>query len=276
MRINGKLIQEEIKRELKTQVQSLKHKPTLAVICAGEHPAISQYVKKKQQFGNEIGVDVKVISLPSNVSSDEIVGVVKTYGQDEKISAMIVQLPLPSGIKTQEILDLIPAKKDVDILSSTARESFAKGSFPILPPTVAAIKEILQRNNVSLEKKSIAVMGQGQLVGAPTITWLKSEGVLPEVITKETQNTSEITSRADIIITGVGLPGVLTPNLIKGGAVLIDAGTSEDNGKIVGDIDPQCQEKASLFTPVPGGVGPITVAMLFKNVFALAAEQGTI
>jgi methylenetetrahydrofolate dehydrogenase (NADP+)/methenyltetrahydrofolate cyclohydrolase len=226
-------------------------------------------VSRKKIFGEKVGVSVTVFALPADISEEALIQKVSEIAQDVRFSSMIVQLPLPQHIDREKILNLIPAQKDVDVLSRDAYARFERGVFPILPPLAAVVKEIFDREHVSLTNKKVVVMGQGRLVGHPVTTWLRLQRRDPAVVTAETKDISSITKSADIIITGLGDPHFITPDMVKDGVALIDGGTSESEGKIVGDIDPRCEEKASVFTPVPGGVGPLTVAMLFKNVVML-------
>jgi methylenetetrahydrofolate dehydrogenase (NADP+)/methenyltetrahydrofolate cyclohydrolase len=182
--------------------------------------------------------------------------------------AVIVQLPLPEGVNQEELLNSIPVEKDADVLSRAARERFEKGEEgALLPPVVGAIREILQSGNVAIAGKRAVVIGAGFLVGGPVAKWLRQQGADVEVLTIESSNEALVAAlaEADIIVSGTGSPGLIMPDMIKQGLALIDAGTSESNGKIVGDADPACADKCSLFTPVPGGVGPIAVACLFEN-----------
>ena len=210
---------------------------------------------------------LSIEELPSHVTANEIITAILRSPAD----AIIVQLPLPSQIDVTLVLDAIPTTKDPDVLSSNARASFVRNEKDaLLPPVVAAIKRILEDAHVSAENKKAVVIGDGWLVGNPAAIWLKNQGADVATITLEFGNLTELKD-ADIIISGAGSPLLVQPHMIKQGAVLIDAGTSELNGALVGDIDPSCAEIASVFTPVPGGVGPMAVAYLFENVLKLLA-----
>lgn len=203
-----------------------------------------------------------------NVSQVKLERQVKKIGKDAKISGVIVQLPLPKRLNTQHVLDLIPTKKDVDVLSSASFSDFALGILPILPPTVGAIALLLKEAKKKLEGSKVVVVGAGRLVGLPIALWLTQQGATISLIQKGTKNTSQIILEADIVISGVGKPGLITGKMIKKGAVVIDAGTSVEGGSIKGDVDfESVLKKASFLTPVPGGVGPLTVVCLFKNLF---------
>jgi methylenetetrahydrofolate dehydrogenase (NADP+)/methenyltetrahydrofolate cyclohydrolase len=181
-----------------------------------------------------------------------------------------VQLPLPTHLDTEAICAAIPVQKDPDLLSRKAQENFIHSSSVILPPVVAAIDTIFSKYEVSLLDKKVAVIGQGKLVGVPVVTWIKQKGILSLIVDRKMLDDKSCLKEADVIISGAGVLNLITMDMVKDGVVLIDAGTSEAGGKIAGDIDPACAIKAALFTPVPGGVGPVTVAMLFRNLLELS------
>ena len=258
MIVDGKTLAEEMKIALRQQARCKNLK--IAEIWVGDNPVSAKYVARKKKFGEEIGVEVILHELANYISQADLAEEMNKLVNDEKVNGIIVQLPLPSGIDEQKILDLIPPGKDVDALGHEAR---------VLSPTVEAIKEILERNNVSLVGKKVVVLGRGKLVGRPVSVWLAQEGVDVQVVDINTENPEAILRQADIIISGVGKLGLITPDRIREGVVLVDVGTSESAGQLKGDADPACADKCSLFTPVPGGVGPLTVAMLFKNLLEL-------
>lgn len=270
---------EEIKEELKKEVATLNKKPRLAVIYVGENPASESFIKRKKAFGKEISVEVEIKKPSEEIwkSRTKFREWVSQIVHDKKNTGVIIQLPLPDEIKerTQYILDAIPVNKDADVLSSESLGKFASGRLKTMPPVVGAIKYILEKNNIGLRGKNIVVVGAGgKLVGKPVVLWLSSLN-LP--FTALTENNSEdemikALKNADIIISGVGKTSLIKADMVKKGVVILDAGTSSDVGQIRGDFDPAVADKASLFTPVPGGVGPLTVAMLFKNLVALAKK----
>lgn len=260
MIIDGKKIADEIKGELSKKLKATSLKLRLDVILVGDNVVSEKYVERKKRAGEEIGVDVVAHELLADITQVDLEEEIKKLNNDERVNGIIVQLPLPPGIEEQKILNLISPDKDVDALGKEAR---------VLSPIVGAVREILGRNNIHLENKKIVVVGNGKLVGQPVSIWLTQEGYEVEVIDIDTKNSDAILREADIIISGVGKLGLITPDKIKNGVVLIDAGTSESNGRLAGDADPACASKCSLFTPVPGGVGPITVVMLFRNLLEL-------
>lgn len=260
MIVDGKKIADEIKAELSKKLKAKNSKLRLDVILVGDNLASRKYVERKEMFGKGIGVEVIVHELMEDITQGDLEEEVKRLNNDEKVGGIIVQLPLPKQIDEQKILNLVSPDKDVDALGEEAR---------VLSPIVGAVKEILERNNIVLENKKIVVVGNGKLVGRPVSIWLTQEGREVEVIDIETKNPEAILREADIVISGVGQPGLITPDKIKDGVILIDAGTSETGGRLAGDADPACASRCFLFTPVPGGVGPLTVVMLFKNLLEL-------
>jgi len=268
MRIDGRAIAEDIKKDLKEHVSNMEHAPQLAIVYAGNDEVVSRFTGSKQRFGESIGVSVDVFNYPENIEEDELRMEVISIAKNHQ--GVIIQLPLPGHIAPQKILNEIPPEKDVDVLSEEGIKKFlSEGA--ILPPVVGAIREIFARNNISVGGRHVVVMGQGRLVGIPVAAWIRKNGVEPEIVCKETPNAAATIKEADILITGVGSPGLIDPEIIKDGAVLVDAGTATVVGtrNLAGDADSRCEEKCSLFTPVPGGIGPITVAMVFKNLIDL-------
>ncbi len=260
MIIDGKKIADEIKGELIKKLKATSLKLRLDVILVGDNVISEKYVERKKRAGEEIRVDVVAHELLADITQVDLEEEIEKLNNNERVNGIIVQLPLPAQIDEQKILSLVLPGKDVDALGKEAR---------VLSPIVGAVREILERNNIVLENKKIAVVGNGKLVGQPVSIWLTQEGYEVEVIDIDTKNSDAILREADIIISGVGKLGLITPDKIKNGVVLIDAGTSESNGRLVGDADPACASKCSIFTPVPGGVGPITVVMLFRNLLEL-------
>lgn len=261
MIVDGRALRDEIGEELRTKGRAgLLRSPNMAVILVGNDPVSRAFVRIKKKFAERIGAGFEVIELPESVSTDEVLAVMSSVVAD----GLVVQLPLPPQIDTEKVLAAIPPEKDVDAL----------GRRPIvIPPVAGAVEEILVRNDIDVRGMKAVVVGKGRLVGLPVGAWLESEGAEVKYADKSTENLFALTRTADILVTGAGVPGLITPKMLKDGAIVIDAATSESSGKVVGDCEPECAEKAKLFTPVPGGVGPVTVAVLFKNLFDLVAHQ---
>jgi methylenetetrahydrofolate dehydrogenase (NADP+)/methenyltetrahydrofolate cyclohydrolase len=262
MIVHGRVIAKEILAACKREVESLGLTPVIRAVTVSPTPATISYLNIKTKQAAEAGMELVVFELEDSATTANCIEAVLTEGAD----AVIVQLPLPSHIDTQKVLDSIPLEQDADVLSDAARALFEVSTYGApLPPVVAAIAEILAREEISLEEKHVVIMGNGFLVGGPASIWCENQGANVSVITLEYPE-YELLEDADVIISGAGTPHFIQPDMIKDGVILIDAGTSESEGIMVGDIDPACVEKASLYTPVPGGVGPIAVACLFRNV----------
>jgi len=257
MIVDGNKRAREIKGELKVLVDTMSHKPKLVVVSVGSDPVTERYLKKKETFGRDIGVDVYVRKEDVDISEKELASVIRDLAGDDSVNGIVVQLPLPKHIETKNILSLIPPGKDPDAL----------GAKPKAPsPVVGAIKDILDVNKITLKNKKVVVVGRGLLVGEPAERWLREGGATVEVVDIDTENPTGVLKTADIIVSGAGVPGLITPEKIKDGVVLLDAGMSESAGALKGDADPACANLCSVFTPVPGGIGPMTIAILFRNL----------
>lgn len=259
MLIDGKKIRDEILAELKTEFDRMGG-AALAVVWVGEDPATAKFIEQKKKFAQAAGVDLRLFEFPIDVSQEDLEQNLDQLANNSEIKGIIVQLPLPKQIDTAKIINLIPPAKDVDALGSEA---------VVLSPVVRAVREILERYRIGFAGTNFVVIGQGKLVGRPVAVWLVQSGAMVEVADQLTGDISVFTKNADVIICGAGDPGLLRPEMIREGAVIIDAGTSEQAGRLSGDADPACATKARLFTPVPGGVGPIVIAELFKNLLDL-------
>lgn len=262
MIFDGKKLAAEILARTKARVVQLPHPPKVVAMMANETLATRSYLKIKTTRAIDAGCLFETRPLGADYADAD---------------AVIVQLPLPADSDAKSILDAIPLEKDADVLSSAARALFEHGGFVnphLLPPVVGAVQEILAYGKVEVAGERAVVVGEGFLVGAPVATWLRQQGAEVTVVTDTTADFAAALRTADIIVSGAGSPGLITPEMLKDSVVLIDAGTSIDaasaSRRIVGDADPACAPKCALFTPVPGGVGPVAVAKLFENVVTLA------
>jgi methylenetetrahydrofolate dehydrogenase (NADP+) / methenyltetrahydrofolate cyclohydrolase len=264
MIVDGRAIASEILKEVETSLKG--RRPLVRIIVMQPSPATESYLRIKEARAYEAGIDIQLIRVENDGTTEDVIHKIKLEGAD----AIVVQLPLPSHVETESILSAIPIQKDVDVLSGGAYKKFEDGDEEALtPPVAGAVEEILRRSGAQVSGKRAVVVGQGRLVGKPVLALLRRMGTDAISIYKETPTPETILREADIIVSGAGAPHFITPDMIKEGAVLIDAGTSELNGALAGDFHPDCVSKASVFTPVPGGVGPVAVAMLFKNVASL-------
>jgi len=279
--IDGKKISKEILEEVKKEISSLLFQPVFCDILVGEDPASKQYVKMKARTAETAGIHFHNASFPSTITTEDLIKEIKILNEMPNMCGIIVQLPLPLSLNKQAILDSIDPRLDVDCLGTVASKKFYGGETELGFPTAFACMEILDSINLDLSDKKIVVLGQGDLVGKPVTHLLRSRELFVDIITRSTGNKEELIKNADVIISGMGNGRFITGEMIKEGVVLIDAGTSEarngpvDGGvKIVGDVDLESVKGVAGFvSPVPGGVGPVTVAMLLKNVLKVAKDK---
>lgn len=263
---DGRKIASAILAEVKASVGTFA--PIVRAITVQPSPATESYLRIKMQRAQEGGMQLEVVKLPDDANEDAIIAAIAAPGAD----AVIVQLPIPEALDVQKILNAIPLDKDADVLSDAAYARFENGEADALtPPVAAGVLEILSRTGVAVQGKNVVVVGRGQLVGKPCAIALERLGGKVVTVHRETEHPEVLYKDADIIVSGVGKSYLITADLVKEGVVLVDAGTSGANGAVSGDIDPACAEKASVFTPVPGGVGPVAVSCLFSNTARLVA-----
>ena len=270
MIFDGKQFSHELADELAERVKTFDRAPSLGVCMVGNNPVSKRYVGLKKRMAGRVGIGLEVHHYDESISTEELAKEIsRTLALHD---GYIVQLPLPSHIDTSHILNSIPAEKDVDMLSSHVMDSFYKNETELIPPVVGVFAEILQKNNVDVVGKKVVVVGYGRLVGKPAEHWFKKYGASVTVV--DLGDSLEDAARdADIIALGAGAPGILRKEMVKDGVVVLDAGTSEDGGALKGDAEPSVADKASLFTPVPGGIGPVTVVVLFKNLVNLYTKH---
>jgi len=269
MIINGKQIAQEIKNVLKEEIAGLAKPPQLDIVYAGNDPVIENFLGIKMRAGEEIGAKTIVHRFPEYISQEELVGQIKNIGKNPESTGMIVQLPLPKGMDTKEVLNSVPPEKDVDVLSDKSFDLFTENETANIPPVAGAFMEILEQNNVKVKGKKVVILGRGRLVGKPFAVCMKREGSEIIQLNSATGDPVPHLLTADIIATGIGKPHFIKSEMIREGVIILDGGTSEKDDKIVGDADPSCAEKCQIFTPTPGGIGPITVALLFRNLLKI-------
>lgn len=264
MLIDGKAIAEKIFSQLKARVAALTFVPLVYDIVVGEDEVQARFVRAKQRAAEKLGIRFLVVQLPAFSALSEVLQEVKKCSSTAGVCGIIVQLPLPPLLSPDVVTAAIPASLDIDRLSGAPA--------PFVPPTAGAIVRILETLPVDLSSARIVVVGQGMLVGRPVAELLRSRGCVVQTADITTLNTTLLTRAADVVITGVGSPGLIGPGDVREGAVIIDAGTSESAGVMLGDVNPAMSDKAAFMTPVPGGVGPVTVAMLMENA-VISAER---
>ncbi|OIP66540.1 MAG: hypothetical protein COV32_02460 [Candidatus Yonathbacteria bacterium CG10_big_fil_rev_8_21_14_0_10_43_136] len=266
MLVDGNKIAKALEEKLATELLFSSPKKVCFVVFGGS-TATEQFVKMKSSVAESVGISVDVKKYPDVKTTDNAVKTLRILCEKD-YNGIVVQLPITQGVDTQQVLDAISPLKDIDILGSVAKESYAKGKMDSTPPVAQAVYEILEAHDISLKGKKIVIAGLGRLVGEPVHLMLKRINVPHDVVDIKTSEKEKLSlfKKADIIISGMGVPHSIKLNMIKEGAVLIDAGTSELAGKLLGDIDPECEKVASIMTPVPGGVGPITIVSLLRNL----------
>ncbi|OGI90484.1 hypothetical protein A2911_02780 [Candidatus Nomurabacteria bacterium RIFCSPLOWO2_01_FULL_40_15] len=281
--INGKKLQEEILTKIKKAVALLKFIPVFTDVLVGDDPASAQYVRMKAKVAEKVGIHFHHASFPGDITTLDLIKEIKILNNLANMCGIIIQLPLPETLNKRAILDAIDPRLDVDCLGTVASEKFYRGEKVLSFPTALACMLILDSLDLDLNGspgKNIVVLGRGDLVGKPVTALLRFRGLNPSVISSKTEKKEEIIREADVIISGIGKGKYITGNMIKKGAILIDAGTSESlersltgepNSGIVGDVDLESVKNVAGFvSPVPGGVGPVTVAMLLNNVLMVA------
>lgn len=273
MKADGKAIAEEMKHDIVRDIKRLPEKPRLAILVTQELPVIRKFINLKKAYADAIGVEMIEHDLSQLQKQEDFLHMV--FRTAREADGIVVQLPLAPRIHLDAVRQILPATHDVDVLGVTAYEEFTYNRLPVMPPVVGAMAQVLARHQMTLRGKRVVVIGAGRLVGAPAAIWAKRMGGSVTVISEPTDSLADTLLDADVILSGAGVPGLIQPDMIQSGVIILDAGTSEAGGKLVGDADPLCEEKAALFTPTPGGIGPITVAMLFKNLVTLSSlKQG--
>ena len=265
--LDGKKIKEEILDELRNEVDNLQEKPTLVVIQVGNNEASNVYINQKEKMAQYVGFKFHHIKFEDTITEDELLKEIAKLNEDNSVNGILVQMPLPSNIDVNKIQNAIDPEKDVDGLSdiNTGKLFHAKDALYSCTPN--GIMELLKRYNISVVGKHVVVVGRSNLVGKPMMTLLVNEGATVTICHSKTIDLAKYTRDADILIVAVGKPKLITANMVKEGAIVIDVGINRLENRLCGDADYEnVLPKCSYITPVPGGVGPMTVAMLGMNV----------
>lgn len=273
--LSGRDIASEIRLGLKNDVEKLKGngvQPGLAVIIVGDDPASRIYVNNKKKACDEIGIRSFEYALPAETSEEEIIELIKTLNCDKNIHGILVQLPLPPHINDEKVLLTIDPDKDVDAFHPVNVGKIMIGNYRFLPCTPAGVIEMIHRTGIDLKGSECVVVGRSNIVGKPMAMLLLHEHATVTVCHSRTKDLKTVCKRADVLVVAVGKPKLIKADFIKPGAVVIDVGTNRmENGKLCGDVDfEEAKGVASYITPVPGGVGPMTIAMLMKNTVKAA------
>ena len=271
----GKEVSARIKAELKTEVENLKKEgitPGLAVIIVGEDPASQVYVRNKERACEECGIYSEKYALPAETTQEELLKLIDELNNKSSISGILVQLPVPKHIDEKTIINAIAPNKDVDAFHPVNVGKIMVGNYDFVPCTPAGVMELIKESGIDVSGKECVIVGRSNIVGKPMAMLLLHENGTVTITHSRTKNLAEITRDADILVAAVGKPKFVTGNMVKEGAVVIDVGMDRDeNGKLCGDVDfDSVEPKASYITPVPGGVGPMTIAMLMKNTLMAA------
>ena len=273
--IDGKQVAEHIKQQVKTEIASMNRNVTLAVIVVGDNPASRTYVNNKKKACEYVGIKSLEFIFPEDVPEHILFDMIDELNYNQDVNGILVQLPLPKHINEKAVLERIWPDKDVDGFSAYNTGKLWQGEYDIAPCTAIGIIELLDYYGIKIAGKNCVVVGRSNIVGKPVAALLLERDATVSICHSKTKNISEITSKADILISAVGKPNFITWGFVKKGAIVIDVGINRDkNGKLCGDVDAEnISTKASLLTPVPGGVGPMTVAMLMKNTLVAAKNQ---
>lgn len=265
--INGKEIASEIRENLKEEIAEKGLKPGLAIIMVGNNPASEIYVRNKRKACAEIGIKEELYQYDENVSEKELINCIIKLNNDENINGIMVQSPLPGHLDEDKIMNYIVPEKDVDGFGISSLGYLASNEEKFISATPYGIIKLLEYKNIAIEGQNVVIIGRSKIVGRPLALALLNRNATVTITYSKTKNLREITKTADILIVAIGKAKFITGDDIKDGAVVIDVGINRIDGKVVGDVDfESCSEKASYITPVPGGVGPMTIAMLLTNV----------
>ena len=278
MRIDGKAIAAALRGEIAAEVTELKKKgitPGLAVILVGDDPASQTYVRNKQKACEEVGFHGEQINLPATTTQAELLAVVEELNARSDIHGILCQLPLPRGLDDSLVIAAIDPKKDVDAFHAENVGHIMIGDQQFLPCTPAGVMELIHRSGIAVEGKHCVVIGRSNIVGKPMAMLLLQENGTVTICHSRTQNLADVCRQADILVAAVGRAKFVTAAMVKPGATVIDVGINRDeNGKLCGDVDFDAVEPvAGAITPVPGGVGPMTIALLMKNTLTAAKQQ---
>ncbi len=278
--IDGKKVSAFVKENIKNEVKNLKERGIgvgLAVILVGEDPASKIYVANKKKACADLGIVSMEYLLPENTTTDELLSLIDTLNNEKTVNGILCQLPLPKGIDEKTVLNAISPEKDVDAFHPVNVGKIMIGDYDFVPCTPAGIMEMLKYYDIQIESKTCVVIGRSNIVGKPMSMLLMHANGTVTTCHSRTKNLSDITSRADILVSSVGKANFVTADMVKEGAVVIDVGMNRDDGKLCGDVVfEEVSKKASYITPVPGGVGPMTIAMLMKNTLTAAKRQNNL
>ena len=269
--IDGKAVAAEVRARVAKEVAALSSPPGLATVLVGDDAASAIYVRRKHEACEEVGIRSFGHELPASTTQEELLALVDELAADDAVNGILVQLPLPEGLDPDEVIDHIPAAKDVDGLTPASAGLLARGTPKLVSCTPAGVIELLKHSGTQIEGAEAVIVGRSNLVGRPLISLLIGENATVTVCHSRTRDLGEVCRRADILVAAAGSPRLIKGDMIKPGATVIDVGTNRLEEGLVGDVDFEAaKEVAGAITPVPGGVGPMTIAMLLSNTVAAA------
>lgn len=271
--MDGKNLSNIIKDDLRKEISMYVQTPILAVITIGDDEASKVYVKNKRKSCEQVGISFMHFDYLSEVKESVVINKIKELNKDVSVNGIIVQLPIPDHFNVEKIINTIDVSKDVDGLTNESKIRRMNNKSSLIPCTTKGILELLDYYKINMESKRVVVVGRSELVGTPTYQECLKRNATVTICHSKTKDLGSITKEADILIVATGHKYLIDKNMIKEGCVIIDVGISRDNGKLYGDVNPNVSDKCSYLTPVPGGVGPMTVVMLLKNTFIAYKSQ---
>ena len=273
--LDGNLVAAQVKEEIKSKLNASNLKLGLGTILVGSDPGSISYVNGKHRDCNEVGIESIRVELPETTSQLELISAISDLNRNSRCTGFIVQLPLPTNINTAEVLAIIDPRKDADGLHPSNLGALVLGKPTVIPCTPLAIYELAVRSGIKWQGKNVVVLGRGTTVGRPLSLLLSQKGIdaTVTVVHTGTKNISDFTKRAEIVISAMGQPEFLTSEMLSPGVVLFDVGITRRDSKLVGDVHPDVSKIAAAIAPMPGGVGPMTRAMLLKNLLSIAENS---
>lgn len=278
MLLDGKETAKQVKIELKEKIKVLKEKynkvPTIAIVLVGNNPASEIYVRNKIKAASFVGMNHQLINLDESITMEELLNEVERLNMDDDVSGIIVQLPLPKHLDEQIVINHISNEKDADGFGLLNKGKLFSGLPCLRPATPLGIMYLLDKYNINLEGKRAVVVGRSNIVGKPMALMLLEKNATVTIAHSRTKNLKELTKEADVLVVAIGKAKFVTEDMVKDGAVIVDVGINRVDGVLYGDVDfENVEKKASYITPVPGGVGPLTIAMLLLNTVTAFIEQ---
>ncbi len=275
MILDGKKVRDIISEKIKDELNKINTKPKLVIIQVGIDERSTIYVRQKKIFGEKLGFEVEYINLDKDIKQEDLISKIEVLNSEETVNGIIVQLPLPKDFDVYKIVDSIKPEKDVDGLNSiNISKLFRNESLSFIPATTKGILSLLDFYNIDVSGKKVVVVGRSLLVGRPTIFSMLNRNATVTVCHSKTSNLKEEVKNSDIVIVAVGKPNLITEDFVKKGQIIIDVGITKVGDKLLGDVDfESVLEKVEAITPVPGGIGPMTVVSLFENLLLAYKKQ---